>query len=103
MRQIMGMLMVGMAVDRLLGDPQGWYHPVRTMGTWIASGERWLRAIFPKTARGELAGGAALCAFVLILSGGIPACFCGRRDRSTRLSASSWEAPCAGSSWRQNP
>ena len=73
MRQIMGMLMVGMAVDRLLGDPQGWYHPVRTMGTWIASGERWLRAIFPKTARGELAGGAALCAFVLILSGGIPA------------------------------
>ena len=66
-------LIIGVLTDRLLGDPQGWYHPVRTMGSWIRMWEKLLRRLLPKTKNGELAGGILLCVAVLALSGGVPA------------------------------
>ncbi len=65
-------LITGVLLDRLLGDPQGWYHPVRTIGTFISRTETILRRLLPKTKKGELTGGVILCAAVLIGSGLVP-------------------------------
>lgn len=63
-------LIIGVILDRILGDPQGWYHPVRTIGAFIAAAEKILRRLLPKTKGGELAGGVLLCAAVLLVTGG---------------------------------
>ena len=52
----------GFALDLLLGDPP-WLtpvHPVVLMGRAISALERLLRALFPKTGRGEICAGALL-------------------------------------------
>ena len=63
----------GFALDLLLGDP-AWLtpiHPVVLMGRAISALEKLLRALFPKTERGEVCGGALLallmCAGTLVL------------------------------------
>ncbi len=66
-------LIIGILIDRLVGDPQGWYHPVRTIGSVIRLCERILRKLFPETEKGEMAAGVCLCAAVLLFSGGVPA------------------------------
>ena len=65
-------LITGVLLDRIVGDPQGWYHPVRTIGSFISRMESILRRLLPKTPKGELAGGAILCAAVLVCSGAVP-------------------------------
>lgn len=50
----------GFLLDCIIGDPQGWWHPVRTMGWLIQRLEAPLRRLFPATKRGELAAGTAL-------------------------------------------
>lgn len=65
----------GFLLDCILGDPQGWWHPVRTMGWLIQSLEKPLRKAFPKTDRGQLWAGACLVLWVtgstVMVSGGI--------------------------------
>ena len=63
-------LAVGFLLDLLLGDPNGWYHPVITIGKLIAKTERFLRSRIPKTPAGELFGGVCLAVFVPFLSAG---------------------------------
>lgn len=66
-------LLVGFALDLLLGDPQGFPHPVVWMGRGIAWGERQLRRCFPATPQGERLAGAALWVAMVTLSALLPA------------------------------
>mgnify|MGYP000291002591 CR=1 FL=1 len=50
----------GFVLDFLIGDPQDWWHPVRSIGWLIGVLEKQLRRIFPRTKQGELAAGAVL-------------------------------------------
>lgn len=52
----------GFVIDLLLGDPAWMPHPVVFMGWCISALEKLLRRIFPKTPKGELAGGVILAA-----------------------------------------
>ncbi len=65
-------LLVGSAVDLLVGDPHGFPHPVVLMGRLISLLERWLRKIFPKTARGENLAGGVLWVLTAGLSFAVP-------------------------------
>lgn len=53
-------LLIGFALDLMLGDPPRSPHIVVGMGKMISLMEAGLRKVFPKTARGELYGGALL-------------------------------------------
>ena len=63
----------GFVIDLLLGDPAWMPHPVVFMGRCISALEKLLRRIFPKTPKGELAGGVILAAVLplgtLVLTG----------------------------------
>lgn len=61
----------GFCIDLCIGDPQGWWHPVREIGRLIELLEKLLRRCFPGTKRGELAAGAVLAAAVPAVTGGI--------------------------------
>ena len=52
----------GFVIDLLLGDPAWMPHPVVFLGRCISALEKLLRRIFPKTPKGELAGGVILAA-----------------------------------------
>ena len=53
-------LILGFLIDLILGDPQGWPHPVIWIGKLISALEKALRRLFPKTAAGERAAGGVL-------------------------------------------
>lgn len=56
-------LVLGFALDLLVGDPHGFPHPVILIGKWISLVEKGVRKIFPKTLWGErIAGGVLWCA-----------------------------------------
>ena len=63
----------GFVLDFLIGDPQDWWHPVRSIGWLIGALEKQLRRIFPRTKQGELAAGAALVFFTAGISTGVAA------------------------------
>jgi len=52
-------LLMAYILDLVVGDPQGWPHPVRWMGRMINWGERLVRR-FSRSSTGELLGGAVL-------------------------------------------
>lgn len=52
----------GFVIDLFLGDPAWMPHPVVCMGRCISALEKLLRRTFPKTPKGELAGGVVLAA-----------------------------------------
>lgn len=62
----------GFILDFIFGDPRWMYHPVCLIGTLIAKLEKKIRAIFPKTKTGELAGGTVEVLLVCVFCGGVP-------------------------------
>ena len=56
-------VLIGFALDLLVGDPHWLYHPVRLIGRMIEGLEKLLRWIFPESKAGELIGGAILALF----------------------------------------
>ncbi len=60
----------GFLADCLIGDPEGWWHPVRGMGWMTERLEKYLRAVFPKTPAGELAAGGVMAGIVVFVTGG---------------------------------
>lgn len=64
-------LIIGFFMDLMLGDPHGWYHPVRTIGRLINKSEELLRKIFPSTPKGEMAGGILFAALIPGIGTGI--------------------------------
>lgn len=64
-------ILCGGGLDLLVGDPHWFYHPVRLIGLLITGLEKGLRAVFPKTKRGERAGGVCLVILTLAATGGL--------------------------------
>lgn len=64
--------LAGFLLDFLFGDPYWLYHPVRLIGKLIQISEKCLRRIFPKSRKGELAGGLLLVILVLAVSTAVP-------------------------------
>ena len=50
-------LPAGFILDLLMGDPRWLYHPVCLIGNLISILEKGIRKVFPKTDKGERAGG----------------------------------------------
>lgn len=65
-------LCIAFLLDFILGDPDVPLHPIRLMGKLISVSERFLRKLFPKTEQGEIAAGAVMTVFVVIVCGGVP-------------------------------
>lgn len=65
-------LAAGFALDLLIGDPRWLYHPICLIGNLIAVLEKGIRNVFPKTAKGELAGGLLEVICVCLLSFCVP-------------------------------
>ena len=65
-------LAAGFLLDLLFGDPRWLYHPVCLIGSLIAALEKIIRKIFPKSEKGELAGGFLEVLLVCALCLGIP-------------------------------
>lgn len=63
--------LAGFCLDLLIGDPEGWWHPVRAIGRLIEILEVFLRKHFPKTKQGELAAGVLLAAAVPAAAGAV--------------------------------
>jgi len=85
-------LVIGFAVDLLVGDPHGIPHPVVLIGRMISLLERALRRVFPKTDRGERAAGGVLWVLVAALSTAAPALLlwlCGMAGPWLRLAVES--------------
>ena len=62
----MASTLAGFILDPCFGDPHFLPHPVRGIGNLISLSEKGIRRLFPKTEKGELAGGAL---FVLLVLG----------------------------------
>ena len=66
-------VLIGFLADLVFGDPSVSWHPICLIGALIAKLEKWLRALFPGTKRGELVSGAVMVVLVVFISSGIPA------------------------------
>ena len=62
-------LLLGFCLDLIFGDPQWFPHIIRLIGNLISVLEKILRALFPKSDRGELVAGV----FLVLLTMAIPA------------------------------
>lgn len=83
--------MIGFLIDCIVGDPIWLPHPVRFIGWWISTLERWTRRVFPKTPMGEQAAGITMAAAVLAITGGTAGAvlwLLGRADRRLAFAAS---------------
>ena len=65
-------LLLGFLLDCLLGDPQGFPHPIVAIGKLIAWLEKALRRLFPRNKAGELAAGAVLWSLTVGVSFLVP-------------------------------
>lgn len=66
-------LLTGYVLDLIFGDPRQIYHPIRIIGNLIAVLEKGIRKVFPKTSKGELAGGTVLVVLVVLICTAVPA------------------------------
>lgn len=62
----------GFLLDVCFGDPEWLPHPVQAIGALISFCERILRAVFPKTKKGERVAGSVLVFLVFVFSMGLP-------------------------------
>ncbi|MFA9376660.1 MAG: adenosylcobinamide-phosphate synthase CbiB [Lachnotalea sp.] len=58
----------GFIIDLIIGDPHGMWHPICAIGNLISFLNKGIRAIFPKSKKGELIGGAILTIVVVSIS-----------------------------------
>lgn len=65
-------LLIGFAIDLILGDPHSIPHPVILIGKLIFVLEKWVRKLFPKTAWGENVAGGVLWLLVVTISTAVP-------------------------------
>ena len=65
-------LVIGFGMDLLLGDPQGWPHPVAAIGKLISVLERSLRRAFPVSPKGERLAGGLLWLITVSVSAAVP-------------------------------
>lgn len=65
-------LVIGFGMDLLLGDPQGWPHPVAAIGKLISVLERSLRRAFPVSPKGERLAGGVLWLITVSVSAAVP-------------------------------
>ncbi len=65
-------LVIGFGLDLLLGDPQGWPHPVAAIGKLISVLERSLRRAFPVSPKGERLAGGVLWLITVSVSAAVP-------------------------------
>lgn len=65
-------LILGFALDLIVGDPHGLPHPVVGIGKLISVLEKHLRRLFPKTPAGERAAGAVLWLAVVVVCAAVP-------------------------------
>lgn len=70
-------LLTGYVLDLIFGDPRQIYHPIRVIGNLIAVLEKGIRKVFPKTSKGELAGGTMLVVLVVLICTAVPAALLG--------------------------
>lgn len=70
-------LLIGYVLDLIFGDPRQIYHPIRIIGNLIAVLEKGIRKVFPKTSKGELAGGTMLVVLVVLICTAVPAALLG--------------------------
>lgn len=70
--EILYALLLGFLLDCLLGDPQGFPHPIVAIGKLIAWLEKALRRLFPRNKAGELAAGAVLWSLTVSVSFLVP-------------------------------
>ena len=70
-------LLTGYVLDLIFGDPRQIYHPIRIFGNLIAVLEKGIRKVFPKTSKGELAGGTVLVVLVVLICTAVPAALLG--------------------------
>lgn len=59
-------------LDLIFGDPYCIPHPICLIGKLISGGEKLARRLFPKTQRGEFAGGMVMSICVVLLCFGLP-------------------------------
>ena len=69
--------LTGYVLDLIFGDPRQIYHPIRIIGNLIAVLEKGIRKVFPKTSKGELAGGTMLVVLVVLICTAVPAVLLG--------------------------
>lgn len=72
MQYRMTALIAGFLLDLIFGDPKWLYHPICLIGNEIAFFEKRIRKIFPKTQKGELAGGFTEVLLVCLLTFAVP-------------------------------
>lgn len=65
-------LIVGFALDLLIGDPHAIPHPVALIGRLISAMEKLVRRLFPASAWGERIGGGVLWILVVAVSAAVP-------------------------------
>ena len=66
-------LAAGFILDLIFGDPRWLYHPVCLIGKLISSFEKGIREVFPKTEKGELAGGLVEVILICVITLLVPA------------------------------
>ena len=62
-------MIFGFIIDCILGDPYWLPHPIRAIGSFITSMEKWIRRIIPHNLR---AGGVILALTTIFFSVSIP-------------------------------
>ena len=69
----LGALLIGFVIDMLVGDPNGFPHPVILIGKLISVLEKLFRRWFPKSRTGERLAGLVLWILVCAVSLAVPA------------------------------
>ena len=70
--EILLAVIIGFILDLIFGDPLWLPHPIRLLGFLISKGELFIRKLFPKTNKGEFAGGIILAAAIIAIAFIVP-------------------------------